>query len=51
LQVNETVTTLNLQNNEIGDVGARALAEALQVNETITTLKSCGKLLHRKRRS
>ncbi|CAM4986298.1 unnamed protein product, partial [Rotaria socialis] len=38
LQVNKVVTTLYLQANQIGDVGAQFLADALRVNTTLTRL-------------
>ena len=38
LEVNRTLTSLNLQWNEIGQEGALALAEAVQVNHTLTSL-------------
>ncbi|CAM2705334.1 unnamed protein product, partial [Rotaria socialis] len=39
LQVNKVVTTLYLQANQIGDVGAQFLADALRVNTTLTELR------------
>ena len=33
----QTLTTLDLQNNQIGDQGAQHLANALQVNKVTTT--------------
>ena len=38
LEVNRTLTSLDLQWNEIGQEGALALAEAVQVNHTLTSL-------------
>ena len=38
LKSNQTLTTLNLEYNGIGDAGERALAEALKANTTITEL-------------
>ena len=35
---NTTVTTLNLDYNEIGDQGAERLAAAMEHNTTVTTL-------------
>ncbi|KFH68199.1 hypothetical protein MVEG_05018 [Podila verticillata NRRL 6337] len=37
LKTNSTLTTLNLQDNSIGDNGAQALAEALKTKLTLTT--------------
>jgi Ran GTPase-activating protein (RanGAP) involved in mRNA processing and transport len=38
LQINSTLTTLDLYDNEIGDEGAKHLAQTLQINRTLTTL-------------
>ncbi|CAF2028261.1 unnamed protein product, partial [Rotaria magnacalcarata] len=38
LQVNKVVTTLYLNSNQIGDVGAQFLADALKANTTLTVL-------------
>ncbi|KAF9962085.1 hypothetical protein BGZ72_010691 [Mortierella alpina] len=38
LKTNTTLTTLDLQSNSVGDIGAQALSEALQTNSTLTTL-------------
>ncbi|KAF9990533.1 hypothetical protein BGZ75_001406 [Mortierella antarctica] len=38
LKTNSTLSTLTLQNNSIGDDGAKALGEALKTNSTLTTL-------------
>ena len=35
---NETLTSLNLSDNEIGDEGVKVLAEVLKVNKTLTYL-------------
>lgn len=42
LAANNTLTTLNISDNRIGDSGARAIAEALQENHTLTTLDISG---------
>ncbi|KAF9308059.1 hypothetical protein BGZ91_007991 [Linnemannia elongata] len=39
ITANWTLTTLNLDENSIGDNGAQALAEALKTNSTLTTLE------------
>ena len=36
--MNKTLTEINLWSNEIGDAGARALANALKVNKTLTMI-------------
>ena len=38
LQINTFIVRLNLEGNKIGDVGARALLDALQINRTIQTI-------------
>mgnify|MGYP001400576280 CR=1 FL=1 len=45
LEVNTTLTTLNLEANEVGDGGATALAEALKTNTTLTQLDLRGNSL------
>ena len=39
LKSNSTLTTLNLDKNEIGDEGACALSDSLKSNSTLTTLE------------
>ena len=39
LKVNTTLTSLNLEGNDIQDAGAESLAEALKVNRTLTTIR------------
>ena len=39
LKVNTTVTSINLEWNEIGDDGAEAIEEALWVNTTVTSIE------------
>ena len=38
LEINNTLTTLNLPQNNISNIGATALAKALKINNTLTTL-------------
>jgi hypothetical protein len=38
LKVNTSMTTINLQKNEVGDEGALALADALKVNTSLKTI-------------
>ncbi|CAF3941382.1 unnamed protein product [Adineta steineri] len=38
MYLDQTLTTLNLEHNEIGAKGAQDLANALQINKTLTTL-------------
>src|SRR4051812_27594411 len=38
LQVNSTLTTLNLGENKIGSDGAQSISDSLKVNSTLTTL-------------
>ena len=38
LKVNQTLQTLNLESNQIGDAGAQAIADALKVNQTLQEL-------------
>ncbi|WP_375331722.1 hypothetical protein [Candidatus Tisiphia endosymbiont of Temnostethus pusillus] len=37
--INNSITNLNLSSNQIGDAGAKSLAECLKDNKSITTLK------------
>ncbi|XP_068744276.1 NLR family CARD domain-containing protein 3-like [Montipora capricornis] len=41
LEINSTLTYLNLSDNEIGDSGAGALAKAMERNSTLTFLDLC----------
>ncbi|CAF1456464.1 unnamed protein product [Adineta steineri] len=38
MYLDQTLTTLDLQNNQVGDEGAQDLANALQINKTLTIL-------------
>ncbi|KAI8595623.1 hypothetical protein EDD21DRAFT_420478, partial [Dissophora ornata] len=48
LKTNNPLTTLNLENNSIGNEGALALSEALKINTTLTTLDLGGNSIGRK---
>lgn len=43
--MNKTVTELRLSNNNIGDVGAQSIGEALKVNRTLTVLNLANNII------
>src|SRR5439155_131635 len=42
LEINKTITTVDLYNNQIDSSGALSLAKALEINNTITTIDLAG---------